>query len=125
MTDEWRIELFVRHGGTARAELDPRSDSVYPSYRPKVRYRYRVNDLEYTSENFSYKGYTKTRDVVEEMVGRYPTGSQVQVHYHPRKPSRAVLEPGSTLKKYLIPMLVAAGIFVAGITELVGLIGPR
>jgi hypothetical protein len=63
----------------SHAELDPTSDSVYPSYRPKVRYRYRVNDLEYTSDNFSYKGYTKTREVVEEMVGRYPTGSQVQV----------------------------------------------
>ena len=108
----------------SRAELDLTSASDPPSYRPKVRYHYRVNDLEYTSENFTYKGYSMTRQVVEEMVGRYPTGSQVQVHYHPRHPSRAVLEPGATLKKYLIPMVVAAGMFAAGITTLLGIVGP-
>ena len=108
----------------SRAELDPTSTSDPPGHRPKVRYHYRVNDLEYSSENFTYKVYSMTRQVVEEMVGRYPTGSQVQVHYHPWHPKWAVLEPGTTLKNYRIPVLVAVGIFAAGITLILGIVGP-
>ncbi len=106
----------------SRAEADPTSDS--DGYRPKVRYRYRLNNREYVSDTLTYKAYSTAREVVEEMVGRYPAGSHLQVHYHPRHPHRAVLEPGTTLKAYLIPLFVAAGMLAAGITGLLGIVGP-
>lgn len=108
----------------SRAEVDPTSDPGDLSYRPKVRYRYRVNDREYVSENLTYKGYSTAQEVVEAMAGRYPTGSQVQVYYHPRHPNRAVLEPGTTLWQYLIPIMLAAGGMATGIALLLGILVP-
>ena len=107
----------------SRVELDLKSTSSIPSYRPRVRYRYRVNGKEYTSEKLTYKGYSTVQEVVQEMVRPYRIGSSVQVHYHPRHPARAVLEPGTT-RKYLIPILLAAGLMAAGITALMGITGP-
>ena len=54
------------------------------------------------------------------MVGRYPAGSRVQVHYHPRHPDRAVLEPGTTVWPYLTLMVLTAGGLVTGIALLLG-----
>jgi hypothetical protein len=106
----------------SRVEDKPTSTDPH-SYRPKVLYRYRVNDREYVSENFSY-GYLTSLEVVEEMVDRYPTGSQVQVHYHPRHPNWAVLEPGMTLKVCLIPLAIAAGLLAVGLSVLLGFVAP-
>jgi hypothetical protein len=102
----------------SRAEVDRTSDAGHVSYRPKVRYRYRIGGREYVSENYTYKGYSTARQVVEEIVGRYPTGSQVQVHCFPRRPKWSVLEPGTTPSQYLVAMIFAAGMLTLGITLL-------
>lgn len=98
---------------------------VGSSGEPKIRYRYRVNDREYTSDNMTYDGWSTARDDAEKVVDRYRTGSLVPVYYHPQHPKWAVLEPGITLTKYLIPMVVVAVFLLFGIGLILSQVGPR
>jgi Protein of unknown function (DUF3592) len=85
--------------------------------RPRVRYRYQVDDQEYTSDFITFKAYWLVRKTAETMVDRYPVGSRVQVHYNPRRPNRAVLEPGASLPPAVALIFVLAwlafGIYVS------------
>ena len=108
----------------SRAEVDRTSDAGHLSYRPKVRYRYVVHGREYVSGNFTYKGHSMAQEAVEEMTDRYRTGSHVKVHYHPRHPKWAVLEPGTTPTHYLVAMIAATGMLALGVALLLGIVGP-
>jgi uncharacterized protein DUF3592 len=88
--------------------------------RPKVRYCYQVNDQEYTSDLITFKAYWLVRKTAEKMVGRYPVGSRVQVHYNPRRPKRAVLEPGASLPPAVALIFVLAWL-AFGICLLLGI----
>ena len=62
------------------------------TYEANVAYQYRVQGTDYASSNISYKSveFEDGRKIVE----RYPEGKAVSVYYDPRRPQRAVLEPG-------------------------------
>jgi hypothetical protein len=89
-------------------------------YRPKIRYRYQVNDQEYTSELTTFKAYWLVRKTAEKMVDRYPVGSRVQVHYNPRRPKQAVLEPGASLPP-AVALIVVIAMLAFGICLLLGI----
>ena len=60
-----------------------------------VTYRYGVNGKFYNGNIVSY-----APDILESATGtvnRYPQGADVQVHYDPRDPATAVLDPGTGL----------------------------
>jgi hypothetical protein len=65
------------------------------TYRPTIRYRYRVGDADYTGERVALGEYaTEDRAAAEGVVRQYPTGRRLPVHYRPRAPDVAVLEVG-------------------------------
>lgn len=89
-------------------------------YRPKVRYRFEVNDQEYTSDLITFKAYWLVRKTAEKMVDRYPVGSRVQVHYNPRRPKQAVLEAGASLPP-AVALIVVIAMLAFGICLLLGI----
>jgi Protein of unknown function (DUF3592) len=65
------------------------------TYRPAIRYRYRVGDTDYTGERVSLGEYaTGDRADAEVVVRRYPVGRRLPVHHRPSAPDVAVLEVG-------------------------------
>ncbi len=67
------------------------------AFEAKVAYRYNVGGREYEGQRL-YFSYFPEEDSgpARQLVDRYPSGAQVQVHYHPDQPHLSVLEPGHT-----------------------------
>ncbi len=65
-----------------------------PMYSADVAYSYQVKDMIYTSDRISFGGKSSysNRLRAEEIVDRYPEGSEVTVYFDPAKPQEAVLE---------------------------------
>lgn len=64
------------------------------TYSPKLRYSYKVNDVEYTSDKIAF-GYGKqfsTEMAALSSIQRYPKGGLVTVYYNPENQNEAVLE---------------------------------
>ena len=90
---------------------------VAPRASASVSYTYVVADSSYTAHNISF-GVAKTKLTVGSgwedarmVASGYPVGATVTVHYRPRTPHLAVLEPGVTPGSVLRTL---AGVF-AGI----------
>ena len=65
-------------------------------YSADVRYTYLVNGTQYSSGRVSLgDSSTNSSSGKEEIVRRYPMGSQVIVYYDPSRPEDALLEPGA------------------------------
>ncbi len=77
-------------------------DDEGTSYFGDVTFRYVVADLPYTSDNVSFGQYGGNRSHAEEIVAKYPVGSQVTVYYDPNEVETAVLEPGVTWSSYFL-----------------------
>lgn len=92
------------------------------SFRPKVQYLYSVGDLEYQSETVTFKGFEASEEIADKIASSYQRGSKVPVYYHPRHPKWAVLEPGVTHPKYLIPMVIPVALITVGILTLFGVL---
>jgi hypothetical protein len=89
-------------------------------YRPVVRYRYEVAGERYEgsrikwSAGLEFRKYSRAR----AMLDKYRSGRQVAVHYDPKRPGVAVLQPGLTdglRPVYVIaPTAAAYAMFVIG-----------
>jgi hypothetical protein len=64
------------------------------SYKSVIRYKYRVNDKDYISQNYTH-GWTglepKSYEGVGKVVDYYKPGRKVQAYYNPNNPAQAVL----------------------------------
>jgi hypothetical protein len=82
------------------------SSAVVPSrlgtedetYRPAIRYEYQVNDKPYVADvwRIGFEAHFTARKKSEGAVALYPAGRTVTVHFNPKDPADAVLEPGET-----------------------------
>ncbi|MFH2052469.1 MAG: DUF3592 domain-containing protein [bacterium] len=64
-------------------------------YMPSLSYSYTVEGRNLVGSRITASEvYQKNRQSAEEIVRRYAVGTEVQVHYDPEAPERAVLEPG-------------------------------
>lgn len=79
-------------------------------YEPTVRYEYQISGKIFVAETVSLGQYLlKSRKEAQEILDRYPPGKPVRVHYNPRQPQIAVLEPHVFLDNLLS---VAVGSFM-------------
>ena len=63
------------------------------SYVPIVEYRYEVAGQTYASRQVAIGlDVSGSRAIADRVVGRYPAGAKVEVHYDPANPSEAALE---------------------------------
>ena len=82
----------------------------------RVRYRYRVADREY--EGHRVGPFPDSRRL-SALYTPPPQGAVVPVYYHPRRPSRSVLQPGLQAVSVKLAC-VAAGVLAAGVALLAG-----
>lgn len=86
------------------------------SFEPLVEYRYTVIGSEMIGKKIAFGANQFDFGTAQRIIGRYPTGSAVQVHYNPDKPTEAVLETranGGMVFLVVGIVLVIAGILIA------------
>ncbi len=86
-------------------------------YSPRVSYSYEVNGRKYWNNEITTKQRSDSlnRRPAEAIVARYPQGHSVTVHYDPRKPGQAVLEPGRGFGNWLVLAILLACCLASGI----------
>src|SRR5262249_55621165 len=89
-----------------------------------IHYRYRVgaNDYEGRRVRFGSPGRT-TRRQAEELIGKYPAGAHVSVHYNSQRPSESVLEPQDTSNVAALTALLLLFCAIAAVLVAHGIAG--
>ena len=80
---------------SSHVEVNSSTDSDGSSsttYKPVVAYRYEIMGLEYTGDRIAFGSNTFSHKKSYEIIGHYPVGQPVTVHYNPDKPQDAVIE---------------------------------
>jgi len=110
VTEDWDTTTSSRGGR--------RRESV--TYGAEVSYQYAVDGRSYTSTRVSFGQYQSSNcGHAAGIVGRYPEGKKVDVHYDPASPGTAVLEPGAGGGAY-IPLLIGVVFVIAGGASIAG-----
>jgi hypothetical protein len=114
-------------GTVLKARIESRRNhdsdgSFNATYRPMIEYQYQVGPDSFTANTFSYGNWRASwrRGAADQAIHDYPVGSVVAVHYNPRKPAEAILEPRAGMAR-----TIAAGGLVClavGIAAWVGVI---
>ena len=66
--------------------------SAGTSYRPVVRYSYRVNDTEHRGNVFTHGMQSGgSKRWAQRIIDRYPPGTSITVLHHPTQPTQACL----------------------------------
>ena len=82
-----------------------------PDCRVNVRYRYRVNAVDYECDRIAFGApEDMTQIAAEAVVAKYATGAAVRVHYDPKHPGRAVLDGEKNLN---LGIWVALSVFAS------------
>lgn len=64
-------------------------------FEPVVIYEYTVGGARYRAKRTKFlRGLARNEGLADEITSRYPDGKRVMVHYSPKSPKLAVLEPG-------------------------------
>lgn len=104
---KWREWQLVRAWPTAEGEITssrvkysaPLDDPDYShAYQPMIHYSYAVAGVPYTGTAFADDEMWREAEA-QDMVARYPQGSEVGIHYDPDTPRFSLLElpPLSTI----------------------------
>ena len=98
-----------------REEDDDGETRVDITYRPEIRFVYRVGDTNYSSETWKPGGDVSfgAAKRAELIVARYPAGQSVTVHYDPAHPDTAVLEP-TNREGAAMPLVFGFALSLAG-----------
>ena len=88
------------------------------SYRPNVKYGYRVNGVPYGADRIDFSNQsTPSMDEAIKSLSRFQVGQPVTVYYDAKNPAEAVLEIGSAGSHWLgIPfglVILGVGVFAA------------
>lgn len=92
-------------------------------YRPRVSYRFHVDDGDYTADDLGYRSHPATYAGALQVLVRFPAGREVDVFYDPGHPASAVLERGIERRDAVIAILLGIVSAALGIGFLLGWIG--
>jgi len=88
----------------------------------EVAYSYCVEGITYRGDRVLFGADSfdnrNLQGAADKRAGRYKAGASVSVHFDPRHPVRAVLEPGVTLTTYVY-LGLAAGFTATGVSLLI------
>ncbi len=77
------------------------NSTVYSAY---IKYEYKIKDVIYSGNKISYGDYISvSQSRAKEIVDKYPTGTDVTIHYSINDPVVSVLEPGVKLQTLFLP----------------------
>ncbi|MDB6028714.1 MAG: hypothetical protein JWM68_4937 [Verrucomicrobiales bacterium] len=84
------------------------------TYSAAINYTYQVNGKGYWGDKIAFGGRSSSLDDVQAVLGRYPVGKKVPVHYSPNDASVAVLQTGihggTWLMFFLVTVFVVLGV---------------
>ena len=93
------------NGKITFSEIEENSDSDGPTYKPSVRYSYKINGREYSGSTI-YIGdgnsSTNDRSYARRFVEKYPLEKEVIVYCKPDDPKRSTLEPGLMKASFIL-----------------------
>jgi hypothetical protein len=74
------------------------------TYSHLVEYNYQVNQQQFTNKVvwFGDDYSSSSRTTHQNVVQRYPVGTEVKVYYDPSHPELSVLEPGAKFSSYVL-----------------------
>ena len=75
-----------------QTRYDSDSHSRKTTYQPVVNYQYSVMGQPFTGNRVGFGNPNISNNKAYEIVGRYPPGAQVNVHYNPDKIQESALE---------------------------------
>ena len=82
---------------TQHNQTDATTGGPIRTYAPLIHYRYGVNGPYFESKRFSYLGPgNRGKEDVEQIVARYPVGSEQTAYYNPDNPAESVLHKSMT-----------------------------
>lgn len=86
------------------------------TYKPVIVYSYKVNKKRYHSRvvYFGESLHHSSIKVPQDLVNRFPIGSEVKVYYNPKSPSNSILLAGVTNDNY-INIFIGFALMVGGI----------
>lgn len=101
---------------TERERDDDGRERVSTTYRPDIRFAYRVGDNDYATDTWKLGGIVGSGSpkYAQGVVGRFPAGQSVTVYYNPASPDVAVLDPANR-DGAAMPLIFAAAFGFAGI----------
>jgi hypothetical protein len=107
---------LTTEGVVLASELQ-RSEEKSGTYTSQVSYRYSVDGKDYVAERARFGDHIGLgwSAPARRIVGRYPKGARVRVHYDPDKPADAVLEPGMTAY-FVGEFVIGVGFMLCGFT---------
>ncbi|MGK7944802.1 MAG: DUF3592 domain-containing protein [Microcystaceae cyanobacterium] len=91
-------------GQITHSQVQINSDSDGTTYKPIIKFSYRYQGRNLTSDNIFFGGggvATGDRRYADKFVRKYPVGKRVQVAYNPHRPKQSVLEAGLTKKSFI------------------------
>lgn len=99
-----------------RQQYDSDSASGRTTYEPVVNYQYSVMGSLYNGSRVSFGDKKTSRKKAEEIVARYPAGTEVNAHYNPDKVEESVLETAANgsignLVSGLLLIVLAVAVF--------------
>jgi hypothetical protein len=86
-----------------------------PRYEPRVTYEYAVDGYPRVGRRLRMGSLATSEADAARIAGDYPVGSAVTVHYNPRRPVDAVLEPGLDKANFWIGTVTAAFVVCVGV----------
>lgn len=108
-------------GAVSHSEVKEHSDGDGSTYRPEIKYLYRVGEREYTGDRYRYGQMASGDRHAHRVVNAHPVGRELAVYYNPADPADAVLLTGLEgsdlfLAVFLTPfnMIMLAGWWVCG-----------
>ena len=77
---------------------------------PYIYYKYTVNGKEHITRRLTMSlSHPTGKEILSDLLGKYPLGKEVEVKYHPIFHGHAVLEPGpKQLREYYVGIFVFA-----------------
>ncbi len=93
---------------------DKGRQSTSTTYRPDIRFAYAVGGREFHSSqwNWGWTAFYAGEERPRAIVAKYQPGMSLPIHYDPKDPGNAVLEPANRLGSF-VPLVVAF-VFGAG-----------
>lgn len=85
-------------------------------YIAEITYTYSVDWKEYRSKNYKATAARGTSTWARELVEQHPVNSTVTVHYNPKDPGDALVEPGLQSDNYImtfVPLMFIAVLIIA------------
>jgi hypothetical protein len=99
----------VTQGTVVSAEV-VRPAGKSTKYVAEIGYTYQVGGKEFFSKSFKATSARGTSSWARQLVGGYPAGTRVAVHYNPEKPGDSVVEPGLQSDNYWMTLAPLAAI---------------